>query len=282
MPSLNTGRSRLFPLPADHGFGSQPGVTGRIAILCRHPVKGFTPERLDQVRLAPDAPFPFDRIFAVENGDSGFDPDHPVHISKTRFAVLARMAKVASARTAFDDASGVLNASAPGQPDFRDSMLTPDGRAAFADWLGDLLGPEAEGPLRVIAAPASHRFLDHPQGQVSVINLASVRDLGDRIGHPINPLRFRANIYVEGWPAWAENGWTGRGLVLGKARARVFKPIVRCAATGVDPQTALRDLDPVKALFDHLGHLWCGVYVHVTTAGAVSAGDVAAVVALET
>jgi len=256
-------------------------VTGRIATLCRHPVKGFTPERLEHVRLAPDEPFPFDRIFAVENGDSGFDPDHPVHISKTRFAVLARIAEVASARTAFDDASGRLSASAPSQPDFSGSMLTSEGRAAFAAWLAHLLGTEAEGPLRVIPAPANHRFLDHPQGQVSIINLASVRDLGERIGVTIDPMRFRANVYVEGWPAWAENDWTGQSLALGRAKVRVFKPIVRCAATGVDPQTAVRDLDLVKALFDHLGHLWCGVYVQVTAAGAVATGDTAALVALE-
>jgi uncharacterized protein YcbX len=61
--------------------------------------------------------------------------------------------------------------------------------------------------------------------------------------------------------------------MLGWARARVFKPIVRCAATHVDPTTAVADLDVVKALFDNYGHMFCGIYVHVTAAGTVGLGD---------
>ncbi|MDB5426542.1 MAG: hypothetical protein JWR43_517, partial [Phenylobacterium sp.] len=94
-----------------------------------------------------------------------------------------------------------------------------------------------------------------------------------RMGVELDPLRFRANLYVEGWPAWAENGWTGKRLMAGWAQAEVFKPIVRCAATHVDPTTAERDLDVTKALFDNYGHMLCGIYVRVTAAGAVGLGD---------
>jgi len=76
-------------------------------------------------------------------------------------------------------------------------------------WLAALLGEAAVGPLRVIDG-AGHRFLDHPLGHISVINLASLRDLEARLGRPVDPLRFRANLYVEGWPAWAGvNGLRG-------------------------------------------------------------------------
>lgn len=250
-------------------------VTGRIASIYRHPVKGFTPERLDAVSLAPDRPFPCDRLFAVEDGPSGFDPAQPAHISKTRFTVLAKIAKVAAARTAFNDATGVLTATAVGSPDFSGLLTSDAGKRAFADWLTDLLGPDAEGPLRVIEGPGAHRFTDHPKGQVSIVNLASVRDLGARMGLTLDPLRFRANLYVDGWPAWAENDWVGRTLKLGGARATVLKPIARCAAVGVDPVSAARDLDLVEALFDHLGHVWCGVYVQIAAAGKLAAGDTA-------
>jgi uncharacterized protein YcbX len=89
----------------------------------------------------------------------------------------------------------------------------------------------------------------------------------------LDPLRFRANLYVEGWPAWAENGWTGRKLMLGWGQAEVFKPIVRCAAPDVNPTTAQRDAEVTKALFDAYGHMNCGVYVRVTSPGRVSLGD---------
>lgn len=250
-------------------------MTGHIAALYRHPVKGFTPERLDAAELTAGAPFPCDRIYTVENGPSGFDPDAPGFIPKQKFAVLAHIAEVAKARTAYDEAGGVLHAAADGQPPFSARLTEEAGREAFAAWLTALLGEAARGPLKVLAAPGEHRFMDHPKGHVSIINLASVRDLEARIGRPVDPLRFRANLYVEGWPAWAENGWEDRELMLGWARAKVFKPIVRCAATHVDPATAERDMEIVKALFDNYGHMNCGIYVHVTHGGLVAPGDAA-------
>jgi uncharacterized protein YcbX len=247
-------------------------MTRHIAAIYRHPVKGFTPERLDHADLAAGAPFPCDRIFAVENGPSGFDPKAPTHISKQKFTALAPIPDVAKARTAYDEASGTLTAHAEGRPDFCGLLAQADGAAAFAAWLQELLGDAARGPLRVVSAPG-HRFMDHPLGHVSIINLATVRDLEARIGRPVDPLRFRGNIYVEGWPAWAESGWTGRELMVGFARVRVVKPIVRCAATHVDPGTAERDMDVVKALFDNYGHMNLGVYVHVTDSGRIALGD---------
>lgn len=273
MARLEPLAAAAVPLAAAMRIRQSGGVTGFIASIYRHPIKGFTPEPLRSVRLASGEPFPCDRLFAVEDGPSGFDPEAPVHISKTAFTVLARTARVAMVRTRYDETAGVLHAGAPGQMDFRAPLHDAAGRGAFADWLAGFLGEEVTGPLRVVEGPGLHRFLDHPKGQVSVINLASVRDLGCRLGREIDPLRFRANFYVEGWPPWIETGWTGATLNLGAARASVFKPIVRCAATGVDPATGLRDLDLVKALFDHLGHVWCGVYVQVSDAGEASIGD---------
>jgi uncharacterized protein len=248
-------------------------MTAAIAALFRHPIKGFTPEKLQSAKLAPGEPFPGDRLYALEDGPCGFDPAHPGFIPKQRFAVLAKIAEVALARTRLDDATGLFRGEADGRAPFVGDLARPEARAAFAEWTAQLLGGAAEGPLRLIDG-AGHRFLDHPLGHVSIINLASVRDLGMRIGKPLDPLRFRANLYVEGWPAWVENDWTGRALRLGGAEASVFKPIVRCAAPGVDPATAIRDLDIPAELFRLYGHAHCGIYVQVTTGGTVREGDV--------
>jgi uncharacterized protein YcbX len=244
-----------------------------ISALFRHPIKGFTPEKLNHARLTPGAAFPADRLFAVEDGPCGFDPAAPGFIPKQKFAVLAKIAAVAKARTAFDEASGVLTATAQGLPDFVGDLGDEAGKAAFAGWLTRLLGDAADGPLRVIDG-LGHRFLDHPLGHVSIINLASVRDLEQKLGRPLDPLRFRANLYVEGWPAWVENDWTDRALAIGEARAKVFKPIVRCAATAVDPVAAERDIDVPATLFEHYGHVLCGIYVHVTQGAEIGVGDV--------
>jgi uncharacterized protein YcbX len=249
-------------------------MTGTIAALLRHPIKGFTPEAVTRATLGPGEAFPCDRRFAVEDGPCGFDPAAPAFIPKQRFTVLAKIAEVAKARTAYHAETGVLSATAPGMAPFEGRLIDADGKTAFALWLADLLGDAASGALRVIDGEG-HRFLDHPQGHVSILNLASVRDLEARLGVAVDPLRFRANIHVEGWPAWVENDWTGRELFLGEVRARVFKPIVRCAAPGVDPATAARDLDITGALHRLYGHLWCGIYVQVIAGGTLAPGDVA-------
>jgi len=249
-------------------------MSGHVAAIFRHPVKGFTPESLDHVDLAPGEGFPHDRVWAVENGPSGFDPTAPAWTSKQKFTVLAAIPKVAAARTRYDEATGVFSAEAAGRPTFAGRLTEAQGREAFAAWLTTFLDPDdVRGPLKVMDARGNFRFTDHPQGQVSVINLASVRDLSAKMGVELDPLRFRGNVYVEGWPAWAENDWTDRGLMLGWAQATVFKPIVRCAATEVDPSTGVKDLEVVKALFDNYGHKHCGVYLTVTSAGRVGLGD---------
>ena len=249
-------------------------MAGRIKSLWRHPVKGFTPERLNDATLVAGGFFPCDRLYAVEDGPSGFDAATPVWISKQRFTVLAKIAEVARAHTAYDEGSGVLSASADGWEPFRARMTEAGGREAFAAWLSDFLGEAASGPLKVVEAPG-HRFTDHPRGHVSIVNLASVRDLEARTGRPVNPLRFRANVYVEGWPAWIENDAKRGQVRVGPVATQVFAPIVRCAATHVDPSTGERDFDLVRALHDNYGHPHCGIYVSVLESGVVRQDDTA-------
>lgn len=250
-------------------------MQGRITALYRYPIKGFTPEPVASARLEAGGCFPADRLFAVEDGPSGFDEAAPAYVPKMKYAVLAKLEQVAKARTAYDETTGWLRAGAPGFPDIVANLLEEPGRQGFAAWLTELLGEDASGPLKVLQAPG-YRFLDHPRGHLSVINLNSVRDLSAKVGYELDPLRFRANLYVEGWPAWAEMDWTDRTLTLGEATATVFKPIIRCAAINVDPATARRGDDLVQALFAHQGHAFCGLYLHVTGGGTVALDDIAA------
>jgi uncharacterized protein YcbX len=247
---------------------------GRVVSIYRHPVKGFTPERLESAVLTAGGYFPGDRLYAVENGPSGFDPAAPDFTPKSRFTVLASIADVARARTAYDEATGVLTATAPRSAPFSGDLTTEIGRAAFAAWLTAFLGPDTlRGPLQVLQAPG-HRFTDSPSGYVSLVNLESVRDLASRMGRAVDPLRFRANLYVDGPPAWSELDWArGAAARIGGAGFEVGKPIVRCAATHVDPETGERDMEIVAALRDLYGHLYCGVYLSVAAGGQIRAGD---------
>lgn len=249
-------------------------AAGVVTALWRHPVKGFTPEPLERAELPAAGWFPGDRMFAVEDGPSGFDRATPEHLPKQKFTVLMRTAEVAGVHTRFDESDRVLHASANGRAPLAVRIDSPADRTAFETWLTDVLGDAVSGPLRLVSAEGlDHRFMDDPAGRVSILNLASVRDFEARVGRPVDPRRFRANIWVEGWPAWIENHAAGRELILGGARLTGVKPITRCAATHVDPETAERDFDLVPALFEQYGHRWCGLYATIAGAGPVRTGD---------
>ena len=121
-----------------------------------------------------------------------------------------------------------------------------------------------------------HSFSDVARKVVSIINLASVAQIESALGAPVDPLRFRGNLYVAGWPAWHEFSLLDREIRIGFARAKIVKRIQRCAATEVDPVTAVRDLPIPRTLLQTFGHGDCGVYAEVIADGEISVGDTVA------
>ena len=68
-------------------------------------MKGLSPEPLAARRARGRArPCPGDRLYAIENGPSGFDPAAPRHQPKMRYLMLMRNERLATLRTRFDDA----------------------------------------------------------------------------------------------------------------------------------------------------------------------------------
>ncbi len=256
-----------------------------IASIYRYPVKGLSPERLQQVVLAPGRCLPHDRQFAVALPSTEFDPARPEWLSKTHFIMLMRDEKLAHLHTRFDIDSGDFAIDdAQSGASLHASLTDPEGCRRICGFLETFLDDRIERPLRVVEAPG-HTFADARRkpnattGQyVSLINLASIAALEAVLAAPVEPLRFRANIYfapAPAWsePAWSELGWIGSEIVIAGVRLRVVAPITRCAATQVNLQTAERDLDIPAALQRHFGHNLMGIYAEVVSGGAITAGD---------
>lgn len=242
--------------------------------LYRYPVKGLSPEPLARAELGAGRYFPGDRVYAVENGPAGFDPAAPAHQPKIKFLMLMRNERLAALRTLYDDATSTLTIEEDGRVRVKADLSTSDGRLAVEAFFRRFMPRELRGPPKVLTAPGGFRFTDSRSGFVSIINLTSVAALEDAVGVPVNPLRFRGNIYVAGWPAWHEFNLVGRELALGPAvRLKVTKRIERCAATNVDPKTAMRDLSIPDTLLRRFGHTDCGVYAEVRVGGVVGVGD---------
>ncbi|WP_018998275.1 MOSC domain-containing protein [Hirschia maritima] len=247
----------------------------KITSLWRHPIKGFSPERLEATYLEAGKHFPNDRMFAVEDGPSGFAPDAPAHISKMRFTVLARSARVANLETIYLDEEQRLEIHERDEKCICGfDMSSQDGLDELGEWLETRLGEDFKGPLRVIRAPEQHRFMDHhTAGFVSLINENSVSDFGEVVGHQVDYKRFRGNIVFSG-NAWTEDNWAiGQKLQIGETELEVIKPIVRCKATHANPETAEYDLDIVPLLMKKFKRNTMGTYAKFTKSGRVSVND---------
>lgn len=244
----------------------------RIERIYRYPVKGLTAEALGEITLAPGECLPEDRRFALAQGDAPFDPAHPTWLQKRHFACLMANARIALLHAAFDPRSGELALHAPGQAPFIGDTHTASGREAIARFLTAFLGEEARGTPSFVEAPG-HRFTDNAQPAVSIIGLASIAALEAASGVSLDPLRFRANVYVSGGAPWSEFALVGQEILLGAARLRVFKRTIRCPAVEVNPTTAERDAKPQRWLRDHFGHMDLGVYAEVIGGGPIAVGD---------
>lgn len=247
-------------------------MTARISAIYRYPVKGLSPEPMARVTLAPGQPLPSDRLYAIENGPSGFDPAAPAYFPKSRFLMLMRNERLAALDTHFDDASHVLTIRHNGEEAASGDLREASGRAAIESFFARYSASELRGPPKVLQGEG-HSFSDVAARVVSIINLASVAAVEDAVGSPVNPLRFRANLYVEGWPAWDEFDLLGRTLSVGDTRLKIVKRIVRCAATNVEPRTGIRDMEIPPTLMRAFGHMDCGVYAEVLNGGTIAAGD---------
>jgi MOSC domain-containing protein len=244
----------------------------KIDAIYRYPVKGLSPQRLDRVTLAPGRTLPADRLYAIENGPSGFDPAAPAYFPKASFLMLMRNQRLAGLRTDYNETSHTLSIQWEGREAARGDLRGKEGRLAIEAFFRRFMPKELRGGPKVLYGNG-HSFSDVAKKVVSIINLASVAAVETVAGAAVNPLRFRGNLYVAGWPAWHEFDLLERELAIGPVRLKPIERIVRCAATEVDPDTGIRDVAVPRILMDNFGHADCGIYAEVIAGGDIAAGD---------
>jgi uncharacterized protein YcbX len=187
--------------------------------------------------------------------------------------MLMHSNRLGALKTRFDGATHVLTVYIKGKKAVSASLTTAEGRAKIEAFIAGYCRDELRGPPKLLNAPG-HSFSDTPDKVVSLINLASIAALERAIGARVNPLRFRANIHIESWPAWHEFDLVGREIAIGtSARLRITQRITRCAATEVNPDSGIRDLDIPKALLRTYGNNHFGVYGVVAAGGEIVVGN---------
>ena len=245
-------------------------MTGALARIDRHPIKSHGRETLRSVEVRKGRTLPWDRRWAVLHaearaGDGAWAPC-------ANFARGSKAPLLMAIEAALDEASGAVTLR---HPDRGELTFRPDAEEdlpGFLDWVRPLNPPERAPPLRVVSA-GERGMTDTPYASISLLNLASVRALSDRLGRPLDARRFRGNFWVDGLAPWEEFGWTGGTIGIGGLAFRVEERIERCLATAANPDTGRRDADTLGALEAGWGHRDMGVYLTALEDGIVREGD---------
>lgn len=245
-------------------------MTNTIRQLYRFPVKGLSPEPLASIDALPGEGVAGDRQFALARSTTAFDKAAPAHLPKTSFLMLQRDEQLAGLKTKFEPATGTLTIDNEG------TLVTANveeaaGREVIETFFADFMSLGAEAHPRLVSA-AGHMFSDVPAKVLSFINAASIAELEGCLATSIDPLRFRGNVYFDGGAAWSELDWVGREIKIGETVLEVVHRTQRCAATNVNPATAIRDLNIPKSLMSEYGHMDMGVYARVVTGGTLKSG----------
>jgi len=243
-----------------------------VVSLYRYPIKGLSPQKLDQLALTAGETVPGDRAYAIENGPGRFDPENPRYLPKVNFLMLMRNERLAALETAFDDATQTLTISRGGKQVTQGTLTSKLGRQIIEQFIAGYMKDELKGPPRIVSAPG-HSFSDVAAKCLHIVNLATVRDLEVAVGMTLNPLRFRANVYFDGAEPWQEKQWLGRHLSIGGVRFKVTSETVRCDATNVNPDTAQRDGTIPPTLQRIFGSPCLGIYAKVVDGGDIRPGD---------
>jgi GntR family transcriptional regulator/MocR family aminotransferase len=269
-PALTARRRRRRS--SAFGVVKQTG-TGMIAVskIYRYPIKGLSAQPLSRVLLESDKPFPQDRIFALARPGAPIDRAEPKWAKKGLFVMLMLDENLARVQTSLDLDTLRLTVKQGNAQVAAAQLADAQDRAQIENFFWQLLPTLPAAPV-LVRSPGGH-FMDKPDNVISLINLATVRALEAQWGMDIDPLRFRANIYIDGAKPWEEFDWIGSEIRIGGTVFAVDRKNGRCGATNVNPTTGRRDLDIPSSLRAAFGHKNLGVYLVVRDGGEIAVGD---------
>lgn len=245
-------------------------MRGTVASIQRHPLKSHGREVLEQVTLVAGEGLPWDRRWAVAHEAAKIEPGSWADC--VNFSRGAKAPRLMAIDARLNEANCQLTLTHPERPPIRFCPDRPEDAARFLDWVRPLCPPDRAMPAAIYSMPV-RGMTDTDYPSVSLINLATNRDLSARMGTDLSPKRWRGNFWIDGPAPLAELDLIGRTLRLGDAVVEVVEPIVRCLATTANPDTGLRDADTLTALSANYGHRNFGVYARVIGGGPVTVGD---------
>ncbi|WP_299774917.1 MOSC N-terminal beta barrel domain-containing protein [uncultured Tateyamaria sp.] len=240
-------------------------MTGTLAHIWRHPIKGIGCEACEQIDLTPEEAVVGDRAWALLNAEA---EDTDEWQPRRNFLQVASGPALAAVGAASTPTGVVLTHPSRDPLDFAPSTEP----AALGAWIGDLWPDNRPGPARLVKAP-TQGMTDVPFASVSIGNLSSLRALSQKAGMHVDMRRFRINLWLDDLAPWEEIDLLAGDITLGGATLSPVEPIERCRAPDANPQTGTRDIGMLRALEDGWETRNFGVYFKVKSGGTVAIGD---------
>ena len=226
-----------------------------VTALYRYPVKGFTPEPVDELTVLPGGRVAGDRVLNFRFADAPVADTE--WCRKYHGVVLANTPGLARLHVAFDEPNRRLTILA-GDRILADDSLEDAGRQRLVDAVtayvlsleeNPLKGQAGRLPLKLVGDGTTPRYQDNHAGQVTLHSRDSLLSAGKAFGDPnLDERRFRHNIVVSGVSAWEEQSWIGGKVRVGAVAFETVVPKVRCLATHANPRTGERDLAVMQSL----------------------------------
>ena len=249
-------------------------ATGQVVALWRHPIKSLGSERIGRTDLVPGRTVPYDRVWALAHAKSRFDRENPCWAPPSTFFRCTLVPALAVITARVEAESGRLTLAHPDRPTLTFDPDAGADRDRFLAWVDPLVPKGMPRPVDLVRVPG-RGMTDTDYPSVSIASLSSLRALSRRMGTTLDPRRFRANIWLEGFAPWEEFDWIGGELTVGTARLRIVERIGRCNATKANPETGRRDAETLGALESHFGHTDFALYTQVIAGGTVAECDAA-------
>ena len=108
---------------------------------------------------------------------------------------------------------------------------------------------------------------------ISLINIKSIEDFGNKTSQEIETQRFRGNIYIDGIEAWEERNWIGKIIKINEISFKVEKNIPRCVAINLKPNTDDNSSNLLQSLKKSYNHFDMGIYLTALGDGKIDIGD---------
>jgi len=249
-------------------------MTCAVTALWRHPIKSHGREPLRTVSLVAGRTMPGDRVWAVTHDNSRYDGHGWAPCQN--FMIGSRAPALAGLWAQYDDMDQKVTLRHELLGSFAFHPDDPEEAKHFIDWIRPL-APEDRAKPKAIVKAKDRGMTDTDFPSISIMNQSSHRAVAQKLGRPLEPERWRGNIWLEGLAPWEEFDWIGKSVQIGSVKLQVQDRVVRCQHTAANPVTGKRDVDTLGVLRDGWGHQDFGVYAEVVESGEICIGDTARV-----